>query len=57
MLTDIEIAQSAKLSHISEIAEKIGLLPDEYEQYGHYKAKITDKFLDRMADKEDGNLN
>ncbi len=56
MLTDIEIAQGAKLSHISEIAKKIGLLPEEYEQYGHYKAKITDKFLDRMADKPDGNL-
>ncbi len=56
MLSDIEIAQSAKLSHISEIAEKIGLLPEEYEPYGHYKAKITDKFLDRMASKEDGKL-
>ncbi|MBO5380340.1 MAG: formate--tetrahydrofolate ligase [Clostridia bacterium] len=56
MLSDIEIAQSAKLSHISEIAAKIGLLPEEYEPYGHYKAKITDKFLDRMASKEDGKL-
>ncbi|MBQ7352410.1 MAG: formate--tetrahydrofolate ligase [Clostridia bacterium] len=56
MLTDIEIAQSAKLSHISEIADQIGLLPEEYEPYGHYKAKITDKFLDRMASKEDGKL-
>ena len=51
MLSDIEIAQGAKLSHISEIAAKIGLLPEEYEPYGHYKAKITDKFLDRMASK------
>ena len=56
MLSDIEIAQGAKLSHISEIAEKIGLLPEEYEPYGHYKAKITDKFLDRMASKKDGKL-
>ena len=56
MLSDIEIAQGAKLSHISEIAAKIGLLPEEYEPYGHYKAKITDKFLDRMASKEDGKL-
>ena len=56
MLSDIEIAQGAKLSYISEIAEKIGLLPEEYEPYGHYKAKITDKFLDRMASKEDGKL-
>ncbi|MBO5092121.1 MAG: formate--tetrahydrofolate ligase, partial [Clostridia bacterium] len=56
MLTDIEIAQSAKLNHISEIANQIGLLPEEYEPYGYYKAKITDKFLDRMASKDDGNL-
>ena len=56
MLTDIEIAQNAKLSHISKIAEQIGLLADEYEPYGHYKAKITDKFLDRMSSKKDGNL-
>ena len=56
MLTDIEIAQGAKLEHISKIAEKIGLLPEEYEPYGHYKAKITDEFLDRMANKPDGKL-
>ena len=56
MLTDIEIAQGAKLEPIAKIAEKIGLLPEEYEPYGHYKAKITDEFLNRMADKPDGNL-
>ena len=56
MLSDIEIAQGAKLSHISEIADQIGLLPEEYEPYGHYKAKITDKFLDRMSKKKDGKL-
>ena len=56
MLSDIEIAQGAKLSHISEIADQIGLLPEEYEPYGHYKAKITDKFLDRMSSKKDGKL-
>ena len=56
MLTDIEIAQGAKLEHISKIADQIGLLPEEYEPYGHYKAKITDKFLDRMSTKKDGKL-
>ena len=56
MLTDIEIAQSAKLEPISKIAEKIGLLEEEYEPYGKYKAKITDEFLTRMADKPDGKL-
>ena len=56
MLSDIEIAQGATLKPISEIAEQIGLLPQEYEPYGHYKAKITDDFLDRMADKPNGKL-
>ena len=56
MLTDIEIAQGATLEPISKIAEKIGLREEEYEPYGRYKAKITDAFLDRMADKPDGKL-
>ncbi|MBO5213051.1 MAG: formate--tetrahydrofolate ligase [Clostridia bacterium] len=56
MLTDIEIAQGATLEPIKKIAEKIGLQEEEYEPYGRYKAKITDAFLDRMADKPDGNL-
>ena len=56
MLSDIEIAQGATLKRIDEIAEQIGLLPEEYEPYGHYKAKITDAFLNRMADKPNGKL-
>lgn len=56
MLTDIEIAQGATLEPIAKIAEKIGLLEEEYEPYGRYKAKITDEFLSRMADKKDGKL-
>ena len=40
MMTDIEIAQSVQMKHISEIAKTAGL-PEEYlEQYGNYKAKI-----------------
>ena len=56
MLSDIEIAQGATLKKIDEIANQIGLLPEEYEPYGHYKAKITDAFLNRMADKPNGKL-
>ncbi|QBO35486.1 formate--tetrahydrofolate ligase [Periweissella cryptocerci] len=41
MLTDIEIAQAAKLQPINEIADKIGIKPEELEQYGHYKAKLN----------------
>ena len=56
MLTDIEIAQSIKLRPITEIASTLGVLPEELEQYGPYKAKITDAFLDRMKDKKPGKL-
>lgn len=56
MLTDIEIAQQAKMKKITEIAESIGISEDELEPYGHYKAKISDSVLKRMADKEDGKL-
>lgn len=41
MMTDIEIADQAKMQPITEIAAKIGLSEDEIEQYGKYKAKIT----------------
>jgi formate--tetrahydrofolate ligase len=40
MKTDIEIAQSATLRPITEIAEKIGLGPDDIIRYGHHKAKV-----------------
>ncbi len=40
MKSDIEIAQSAKPKHISEIAAKAGLTEEEIEYYGKYKAKI-----------------
>ena len=56
MLSDIEIAQSAKLLPIKDIAEKIGLLEEEYEPYGRYKAKITDDFTKRMESKPNGKL-
>ena len=41
MLTDVEIAQSAKMKPISEIAKKVGLEGDDLELYGKYKAKIA----------------
>lgn len=41
MLTDIEIANQAKMKPITEIASQIGLGEDEIEQYGKYKAKIS----------------
>ncbi len=56
MLTDIEIAREAKMLPITQIAEKLGVRPEEIEQYGHYKAKITDEFLNRTADRPEGKL-
>ena len=40
MLTDVQIAEAATPRPIAEIAEKIGLTPDQLEPYGHYKAKV-----------------
>ncbi len=56
MLTDIQISQNAQMKPISEIAEKLGVNPDELELYGKYKAKITNDFIKRNADKKDGKL-
>jgi len=54
--SDIEIAQAAKMKPITEIAEKAGILPDELELYGKYKAKISDDTIRRLKDRPDGKL-
>lgn len=56
MLTDIEIAQSAKMKDINEIAASLGISAEEIDPYGHYKAKISDSVLERLKDKPDGKL-
>ncbi|MBO5377931.1 MAG: formate--tetrahydrofolate ligase [Ruminiclostridium sp.] len=56
MLTDIEIAQQTKMLKIKDIAEKLGINDDELEPYGHYKAKISQAYIDRQKDKPDGKL-
>ena len=56
MLSDIEIAQNAKMKDITEIAQNLGILPSELEPYGHYKGKINDSVFDRLREKEDGKL-
>ena len=55
-MEDIEIARKAKLKNITEIAEKLGIDDEYIEQYGKYKAKISNKFYDKMKDKKDGKL-
>lgn len=56
MLSDIEIAQQNKMEKIQVIADKCGLTPDDIEQYGHYKAKISFDAIRRLEDKTDGKL-
>lgn len=56
MLTDIEIAQSAKLKPISEIAKSVGIDEDYLIPYGKYKAKIDLEFMKKVENKKDGKL-
>ncbi len=56
MLTDIEIAQQAKMLKITALAEKLGIHEDELEPYGHYKAKINQSYIDRRRAEKDGKL-
>jgi formate--tetrahydrofolate ligase len=54
MLSDLEIAQKAKMKPIREIANKLGIQEDELELYGNYKAKVDLKVLDRLAGAKQG---
>lgn len=56
MKTDVEIAQSALLQPIVEIAKKLSISEDELELYGKYKTKIALNTWDRIKDKPDGKL-
>ena len=52
--SDIEIAQAAEIKPISQVAEEVGLLPDEMELHGPYIAKIKLEALNRLKDFPDG---
>ena len=56
MKTDIEIAQSATMAPITEIAAKAGIEDKYLEQYGKYKAKVDLALMKDQADKPDGKL-
>ncbi len=56
MLTDIEIAQQAKLLPIKDVASNLGIDEDELEYYGKYKAKLSDELSERVANNPDGKL-
>lgn len=56
MLSDIEIAQNAKMKKIGEIAETLGISSDYLEPYGHYKAKLSESLYSQLAFRDDGKL-
>ncbi|MBP1558261.1 MAG: formate--tetrahydrofolate ligase [Oscillospiraceae bacterium] len=56
MRSDIEIAQSAQMKPIDQIAAQLGIRPEELECYGRYKAKVSDDLMNRLQDKPDGKL-
>jgi len=55
-LSDIEIAQAAKMQRITKVAEKLGIPEDHLVPYGHYKAKVSLEYVDSLAKKKDGKL-
>jgi len=54
--SSLEIAQEAELRPIADVAAEAGLLDDEVEMYGRYKAKIDLGVLDRLSDRPDGKI-
>ena len=56
MLSDIEIAKQAKMLKIGEVAAKLGISEDEYEPYGHYKAKLSEALYAKTKNDPDGKL-
>ena len=56
MPSSLEIAQSAALRPIVDVASELGIEPDELELYGRTKAKVSLSVLDRLAAESDGKL-
>jgi formyltetrahydrofolate synthetase len=52
--SDLEIAQEAEMKPITDIAAELGILPEELELYGPYKAKVKLEILERLKDVPDG---
>jgi formyltetrahydrofolate synthetase len=52
--SDIDIAQAAELSPVTQIIDELGLLHEEVDLYGKYKAKVNLDVLERLKDVPDG---
>ena len=55
-MSDIEIARSVKLEHITKIAAKYGMTEDDIELYGKYKAKVSNEFIQKVQKEKDAKL-
>src|SRR5215813_2077911 len=55
-MSDIEIAQQAKMLRATKIAEKLGIPEEHLIPYGHYKAKVSLDYVDSLKGKKDGKL-
>lgn len=56
MLSDIEIAQNAKIKPITEIAESAGIDPDKLDLYGKYKAKLPLDYIESLPERPNAKL-
>ena len=56
MLSDIQIAQNAKIKPISEVAASVGIDPDKLDLYGKYKAKIPLDYVESLPERPDAKL-
>ena len=56
MKSDIEIAQESTMNRITDVAAAYGIEADELEQYGKYKAKLSDDLWDKIKDRSNGKL-
>ncbi len=56
MLSDIEIAQAAKLKPIVDIAQTLNISPEDLVPYGHTIAKLSPVHINKLQDKPDGKL-
>ena len=55
MLTDIQIAQKAKMKAINEVAKKIGIQNQDLEFFGEYKAKLKPELWEKIKKRKTEN--
>lgn len=56
MLSDIEIAQNAKMNPIGTVAASLSIAEEDIEYYGHYKAKLSEALFRKLENQPDGKL-